>query len=159
MATVLYLVHHDTLLQNATDIIIKYDSYFITNYDKSLLQNAPKFFITKCDIFLQNTQVITKCVNLISKRGSYYKTWRLLQNVSVHTFFHFEQVIDVFLVFLPARWRCFLFVERFWQHLFKTFLKNSCSKFRKPYQNHRTQSFYPDKVFQIFSLWCFYFVW
>ena len=29
--TVLYLIRYDSLLQNATDIIIKYDSYFITN--------------------------------------------------------------------------------------------------------------------------------
>ena len=31
---------YDTLLQNATDIITKWDSYFITNCDRSLLQNA-----------------------------------------------------------------------------------------------------------------------
>ena len=36
----LYLVHYDTLLQNATDIIAKCDRYFITKYDKSELQNA-----------------------------------------------------------------------------------------------------------------------
>ena len=37
---VLCLVHHDTLLQNTTDAIIKCDGYFITKCDKYLLQNA-----------------------------------------------------------------------------------------------------------------------
>ena len=36
-----FMTPYDTLLQNATDIIIKCDSYFITKCDKSLLQNAP----------------------------------------------------------------------------------------------------------------------
>ena len=56
-----YLVHYDSLLQSATDIITKYDSYFITksvrffNYKmrqlyykmRQLLQNAT--YITNCD--------------------------------------------------------------------------------------------------------------
>ena len=45
-----YLVHCDTLLQNATDIIITCKSYFITKCDKSLLHNASGFL-------LQNTTV------------------------------------------------------------------------------------------------------
>ena len=53
-----YFVHYDTFLQNATDIVTKYVSYFITKCDKSLLQNVSSFllqnatdsFITKCDI-------------------------------------------------------------------------------------------------------------
>ena len=53
--TVSYLMHFDSLLQNATDIITKCNCYFITKYDndKSLLQNAT--------VLLQNTAVITKC--------------------------------------------------------------------------------------------------
>ena len=35
--TVSYLIHYDSLLQNATDIITKRDIYFITKSDKSLL--------------------------------------------------------------------------------------------------------------------------
>ena len=44
MAAVSYLVHYDTLLQSATDIVTKCDSYFITKCDKDLLQNALAFF-------------------------------------------------------------------------------------------------------------------
>ena len=59
MLTVLYLIHYNSLLQTATDIITKCDS-FITKCDsyyelqpfyynmRQLLQNAR--FITKCDI-------------------------------------------------------------------------------------------------------------
>ena len=60
MATVSYLVHCDTFLQNATDIVTKYYSYYIT---KSM-----SFFITKCNShykmwqLLQNATFITKCV-------------------------------------------------------------------------------------------------
>ena len=72
-----YLVHCDTLLQNATDIIIKCDSYYITQCDKSLLQNPSAFL-------LQNATVLTKRDNFITKCDSYYKIRRLLQNVSVH---------------------------------------------------------------------------
>ena len=36
-----FLVHYDNLLQNATEIIAKYDSYFITKCGEGLLlQNA-----------------------------------------------------------------------------------------------------------------------
>ena len=47
--TVLYLIHYDTLLQNATEIVVKCDSYFITKCDKILLQNAT--VITKSDVY------------------------------------------------------------------------------------------------------------
>ena len=63
--TVVTMVSYDTLLQNATDIITKCESYFTTKYDKSLYYKMRQAFITKC--------------------GSYYKMLRLLQNVSVHT--------------------------------------------------------------------------
>ena len=53
-AAVSYLIRYDSLLQNATDIVTKCDSNFIT----------------KCDRF------ITKC-------GSYYKIRRLLQIATV----------------------------------------------------------------------------
>ena len=64
--TVWYLIHHDSLLQNATDVITKCDSYFITKCDRSLLQNASCFL-------LQNATVITNCNDFIIKCGSYYK--------------------------------------------------------------------------------------
>ena len=53
--TVSYLVHYDcTLLQNATDLITKCDSYFITKCGRSLLQNAPGFLLKNATVLLQN---------------------------------------------------------------------------------------------------------
>ena len=56
-----YLINYDTLLQNATDIITKCDSYFITKYDRSLLQNASGFL-------LQNGTVITNCDSTLTTK-------------------------------------------------------------------------------------------
>ena len=75
--TVSYLIHYESLFQNATDIITKCDSYFITKYDYyKLLQITT---VTHCDDF------ITKC-------DSYYKLWQfynkmrqLLQNATFIT--------------------------------------------------------------------------
>ena len=50
--TLSYLIHYDSLLQNATDIIAKCGSYFITNCDRSLLQNTSSF-ITSCYSFIK----------------------------------------------------------------------------------------------------------
>ena len=55
-----YLINYGTLLQNATDMITKYDSYFITKCDKSLLQNASGFLLQNATVLLQNATVITK---------------------------------------------------------------------------------------------------
>ena len=77
MATVSYLVHYDTLLQNTTDIITKYGSCFITKYDKSYFKMRQVFYY-------KMWQFITKCVDFITECDSYYKMRSLLQNVSVH---------------------------------------------------------------------------
>ena len=58
-----YLIHYDSLLQNATDIITKCDSYFVTKCDRSLLQNASYFLLKDATILLQNATVITNCDN------------------------------------------------------------------------------------------------
>ena len=65
MVMVPYLFHYNTLLQNATDIITKCDSYFITKYAISgfLLENAT--VITNALILLQYATFITKCVSAI----------------------------------------------------------------------------------------------
>ena len=63
MATVSYLAHYDTLLQNATDIISK--------CDKSFLQNASGILSQKATVLLQNTTVIKKAV--VTKCNVYYK--------------------------------------------------------------------------------------
>ena len=64
--TVSYLIHYDSLLQNATDIITVCNNYFITKCDRSLLQNASGFLLQNATIFLQ-------------KRDIYYKMWQFYQ--------------------------------------------------------------------------------
>ena len=79
-----YLVHYDTLLQNVAHIITKYNGYFITKCDKSLLENASDFLLQNAAVLLQNARLITKCGDFITKCDSYCKMRRLLQNVSLH---------------------------------------------------------------------------
>ena len=66
------LICYDSLLQNATDVITKCDSYYITKRDRSLLQNVSGFLLQNVAVLLQNATVIKKC-------DSYYKMRRLLQ--------------------------------------------------------------------------------
>ena len=61
--TVSYLVHYNTLLQNAADIIAKCDSYLIAKCDKS--------YDKMCQMFYYKM------------RQFYYKIRQLLQNVSI----------------------------------------------------------------------------
>ena len=42
-----------------------------------------RFFITKCDSFLENATVITNCDDFITKCDGYYKMRRLLQIATV----------------------------------------------------------------------------
>ena len=81
-----YMIHCGTLLQNAADIITKYDSYFITKCDKSLLQNASGFLLQNTTVLLQNATVIKNCDNFITKYDSYYKMRRLLQIAAVRPY-------------------------------------------------------------------------
>ena len=71
MIAVSYLVHYDTLLQNARDVITKCDSYVIPKYIR--------FFITKWDSFISN------CDSYDKIRGFYFKMWQLLQSASFIT--------------------------------------------------------------------------
>ena len=64
--TVSYLICYNSLLQNATDVITKCDSYFFSKCDRSLLQNASAFYY--------------------KMRQFYYKMRRLLQIVTVQPF-------------------------------------------------------------------------
>ena len=59
--TVSSLIRYDSLLQNATDIITKRDSYFITKRSRSSLQNASGFLLQNATVLSQNTTVITNC--------------------------------------------------------------------------------------------------
>ena len=67
-ATVPDLICYESLLQNATDVFTKCDSYFITKRDRSLLQNASGFLLQNATVLLQNVTVITKC-NVYYKLG------------------------------------------------------------------------------------------
>ena len=77
------MIHYDTLLQNTTNIITKYDSYFIAKSDKRLLQNATGFLLQNATVLLQNVIVITNCDHFLTKCDSYYKIRRLLQIATV----------------------------------------------------------------------------
>ena len=48
-----FSMRFDILLQNATGLIIKRDSYFITKGDRSLLQNASGFLLQNATILLE----------------------------------------------------------------------------------------------------------
>ena len=71
------MTHYDSLLQNATDIITKCNSYFITKCDRSLLQNASGFL-------LKMRQLLQNAMFFVIKCDSYYKMRRLLQIATVH---------------------------------------------------------------------------
>ena len=58
MATFSYLVHYDTLLQNAENVFRKCDSHFITKLDKSLLQKASDIFLKMRLFFYQMAQLL-----------------------------------------------------------------------------------------------------
>ena len=82
-ATVSYLFHYDSLLQNATDITTKRDSYFITKCNKSLLQNVSHFLLQNATFSLQNLTVILNCNKFITNYNSYRKIRGSLQIVTV----------------------------------------------------------------------------
>ena len=54
------LIRYDSLLQNVADVITKWDSYFITKCERSLLQNASGFLLQSGKVLLQNATAITK---------------------------------------------------------------------------------------------------
>ena len=55
MVAIQYLVHYDSALQNATDIITKCDSYFITKRDK--VYYKMRRFYCKMRQLLQNASI------------------------------------------------------------------------------------------------------
>ena len=63
-----YLINYDTSLQNATDIITKCDSYFITKYNRNLLQNASGFLLQIATVLLQNATFITNCDSTLTTK-------------------------------------------------------------------------------------------
>ena len=67
MVAVSYIVHYDTLLQNATDVITKCDSYFILN-PKEVYYKMRQFYY-KMRHLLQNASFITKCFGSLNKQN------------------------------------------------------------------------------------------
>ena len=61
------------MVQNATDLTTKCDSYFLAKYDKSLLQKVSAFLLQNVTVTLQNATVITKCDDFIPKCDVYYE--------------------------------------------------------------------------------------
>ena len=57
---VLCLIHYDSLLQNATDIITKYDNYFITKCAR-FFNYKMRHFYYKIGQLLQTTTFVTTC--------------------------------------------------------------------------------------------------
>ena len=91
--TVSYLIRYGSLLQNATDIIKKCGSCFITKWDRSSLQNASDFLLQNVTVLLQNAAVITNCDNFITKCDVYYKLRQYNENAEnrpiTHTTYKF----------------------------------------------------------------------
>ena len=71
--TVSDLICYDSLLQNATDVITKCDSYFITKRDRSLLQNASAFLLQNATVLFQNATILLQNAAVITKCDVYYK--------------------------------------------------------------------------------------
>ena len=65
MVVVSYLIHYETLLQNATATLLE-------NVAKVYYIIRP-FFVTNATVLLQNATVITKGNNFITKCGVCYK--------------------------------------------------------------------------------------
>ena len=83
--TVSDLICYDNVLQNATDVITKYNSYFVTKCSRSLLQNVSGFLLQNATVLLKNATVIRKCDDFITKCDSYYKMRSLVKIVTVHS--------------------------------------------------------------------------
>ena len=56
-----FSIHYDSFLQNATDIVSKCNSYFITKCVRSLLENASSFLLQNVTVLLQKATIDTKC--------------------------------------------------------------------------------------------------
>ena len=85
--TGLYLIHCDSLLQNATDIITKCNNFLITKCDRSLFQNASGFL-------LQNATFITNCDS--AGPSSKSKICRyLFCNISIIISLHYFFIVSI----------------------------------------------------------------
>ena len=73
-----HLIHYESLLQNATDIITKCDCYFITKCAEVYYKILQVFYykmrqlLQNATILLQNLTVFTKCDVCYKLRHTYY---------------------------------------------------------------------------------------
>ena len=67
MVAVSYLVHYDSLLQNTTDIITKYHSYFITKCNKSLPENAAGPLLQNATVLLENATILLQSAPVVTR--------------------------------------------------------------------------------------------
>ena len=76
--TVSYLIHYDSLLQNATATLLQ-------KCDRSLLQKVSGFLLQNTTVFLQNVAVVTNCniTGRITKLGAFLgkKFFRTLKKI------------------------------------------------------------------------------
>ena len=69
--TISYLIHCESLSQNAANIVTKYDCYFITKCDRSLLQNASGFLLQNETVSLQNETVLLQNATVITNYDTF----------------------------------------------------------------------------------------
>ena len=66
--TVSYLIHYDTSLP---DVITKCDSYFITKYDRSLLQNASVFLLQNATVNYYKIRQLLKIATILLENATF----------------------------------------------------------------------------------------
>ena len=64
-------LHYQLLLQNATDVITKCDSYFITKYDRSLLQNASVFLLQNATVNCYKIRQLLKIATILLENATF----------------------------------------------------------------------------------------
>ena len=94
--TVSYLIHYDSLLQNATIIVLQNATEVYYKMRQFYCKIRQKF-ITKCDSFMQNATVITKCYVYCKLRqyirSSVLKSFELIKNDDVMPGFGISQYL------------------------------------------------------------------
>ena len=74
-----------SLLQSATSVITKCDSFFLLQSAMVCYYKVRQLFYYKVrQVLLQSATGITKCDNFITKCDRYYKVRLLLQSATVH---------------------------------------------------------------------------
>ena len=91
--TVSYLIHYDSLLQNATDIITKCSSYFIIR--------STEFYYKMRQVFYYKT------------RQFYYKMWQLLQNETFITNCNRTEEYQLIEIHIQAKFHFFQYKLKF----------------------------------------------